>query len=195
MTAAAFFLAFAQIIFVANLFGTLWRGRPAPADPWHAETPEWRRLQLGHESKRPALTGLLCALAASTMLFSAFVSAYVVRRGLSSDWTHLQLPWLLYTSLPLLLLVSAVLQTGRSIQWSAVFAALFFFLQIAVWRDAGSTSNPAGAFFYVLSGAFLLHVAGGIIGLFYAERKHSSIYWLFLNAVWIALLALFYFCG
>lgn len=41
ITYAAFFLAAAQLIFVWNLFRSLWRGAPAPPNPWEGTTLEW----------------------------------------------------------------------------------------------------------------------------------------------------------
>src|SRR5499427_4275685 len=41
MTYAAFFTAAAQIIFVINLFWSLWKGAKAPVNPWEATTLEW----------------------------------------------------------------------------------------------------------------------------------------------------------
>jgi cytochrome c oxidase subunit 1 len=40
-THAAFLTAAVQLVFVANLIWTWWRGRPAPANPWEATTLEW----------------------------------------------------------------------------------------------------------------------------------------------------------
>jgi cytochrome c oxidase subunit 3 len=67
----------------------------------------------------------------------------------------------------------------------------------------GKTSNPSGSFLYVISGLHLLHVVGGILMLIYVCIKsfrgfyHSknllglqlcSIYWHFLDLLWIYLL-------
>jgi cytochrome c oxidase subunit 1 len=41
ITWAAFFTAAAQILFLVNLFGSLWKGKPAPENPWDATTLEW----------------------------------------------------------------------------------------------------------------------------------------------------------
>src|SRR5438034_3056830 len=38
-------------------------------------------------NRRASFTGLFVLLAASVMVFAAFTSAFVVRRGLSDDWT------------------------------------------------------------------------------------------------------------
>ncbi len=41
ITWAAFFLATVQLVFLANLLLTLWRGRSSPLNPWDATTLEW----------------------------------------------------------------------------------------------------------------------------------------------------------
>ncbi len=41
ITWAAFFLAAVQLVFLANLLLTLWRGRSSPLNPWDATTLEW----------------------------------------------------------------------------------------------------------------------------------------------------------
>jgi cytochrome c oxidase subunit 1 len=42
MSTGAWLLALAQVPFVLNLFGSLWRGRRVASDnPWHATTLEW----------------------------------------------------------------------------------------------------------------------------------------------------------
>jgi cytochrome c oxidase subunit 1 len=38
---AAYVLGAAQLLFVANFFWSLWRGKPAPANPWQVGTLEW----------------------------------------------------------------------------------------------------------------------------------------------------------
>jgi len=41
MTYAAFFTATAQLIFVFNLFWSMWKGPKAPMNPWNCTTLEW----------------------------------------------------------------------------------------------------------------------------------------------------------
>jgi cytochrome c oxidase subunit 1 len=43
ITWSAFALAGAQTIFLYNLFRSVWRGEPAPANPWNSTAPEWAR--------------------------------------------------------------------------------------------------------------------------------------------------------
>ena len=49
-------------------------------------------------SRRASMTGLFVLLAATTMAFAAFTSAYVVRRGMSNDWIAFPLPRILWVT-------------------------------------------------------------------------------------------------
>src|SRR5258708_12590221 len=64
-------------------------------------------------SRRASLTGLMVLLAAVVMFFAALTSAFIVRRGLSSDWEHTELPRMLFLSTTILLASSAVLELAR----------------------------------------------------------------------------------
>src|SRR5260370_7721438 len=64
-------------------------------------------------SRRASLTGLMVLLAAVVMFFAALTSAFIVRRGLSSDWEHTQLPRIIFLSTAVLLASSAVLELAR----------------------------------------------------------------------------------
>ena len=128
--------------------------------------------------------GLISVLAASTMLFAALMSAYLVRRGISDDWTSLSLPGTLYASV--LLGVGVSIAIGSRRRWTASIAALLFAaMHLYSWRQLGWT-GPAAAFFLVLDGIFVLHVIGGIIAM--GAGAAIAYYWLYLNALWIVLL-------
>src|SRR5436190_11018739 len=64
-------------------------------------------------SRRASLTGLMVLLAAVVMFFAALTSAFVVRRGLSEDWIHTQLPGVIWFSTAVLLASSAALEFAR----------------------------------------------------------------------------------
>src|SRR5882724_11533308 len=64
-------------------------------------------------SRRASFTGLMVVLAASIMLFAAFTSAFIVRRGLSDDWVHLPLPPILWANTAVLFASSIVLELAR----------------------------------------------------------------------------------
>ena len=129
--------------------------------------------------------GLISVLAAVTMFFAALTSAYVVRRGLSTDWASLRLPPVVYASaLPLMAAgVAQRFHRGLAILSCVLFAAV----QIYAWEQMDS-STAATAFFRVLSIAFTVCVLGGAFGAFH--RKEQGYYWLYLNALWAYLLVL-----
>src|SRR5262245_18282072 len=41
MTISAIVLGFTQVVFLANFFWSMWKGRKAEQNPWHANTLEW----------------------------------------------------------------------------------------------------------------------------------------------------------
>jgi cytochrome c oxidase subunit 3 len=142
--------------------------------PVHAEAATIREDQVR--------LGLWMFLATVTMLFAAFISAYVVRRS-GSDWRPLLLPPILWRNTALLAGSSAALEIanwceGRS-RWRAasamVSAALglglaFLFGQFQAWRALTAAgvylpTNPHSSFFFVLTGAHALHVAAALIVL------------------------------
>src|SRR5215475_14573810 len=63
--------------------------------------------------RRASFTGLYVLLAASTMLFAAFTSAMVVRRGLSDDWVSTPKPPILLFNTGILLASSVALEIAR----------------------------------------------------------------------------------
>ena len=176
----------------------------------------------GDPSSRRYYTGMLVALGGISMLFVAFTSAYVVRKGLSSDWEATPLPAVLWVSTGLLLGSSWTLEKARkslSLQepfltwWAATTALGVLFLagQLAAWwqlRAAGLfiSTNPSSSFFYVLTGAHGVHLVGGVTALLYLSWKFTrggfslatpqtavgvmSIYWHFMDALWVYLFLL-----
>src|SRR5436189_6281362 len=64
-------------------------------------------------SRRASLTGLMVLLAAVVMFFAALTSAFIVRRGLSSDWIHTELPSILWLNTAVLLASSVALELAR----------------------------------------------------------------------------------
>jgi cytochrome c oxidase subunit III len=92
----------------------------------------------------------------------------------------------------------------------------FIFLQFSGWQDlinqgiyfAGKDATASGSYLYVLSGLHLAHVGGGLItliivgiqslrGAYNSENrlglKMASIYWHFLDILWIYLFLFFLF--
>src|SRR5512133_2996311 len=64
-------------------------------------------------SRRASFTGLFVLLASSTMVFAAFTSAFVMRRGLADDWQSLAKPAVLWANTAVLLASSLILDSAR----------------------------------------------------------------------------------
>src|SRR4051794_13804815 len=64
-------------------------------------------------SRGASFLGLYILLAASTMLFAAFTSAMVVRRGMSDDWVPIHKPAVLWVNTGVLLASSVALELAR----------------------------------------------------------------------------------
>jgi len=139
--------------------------------------------------RRASLTAAYVLIAAVAMLFAAFTSALVVRRGLSDDWVSLRLPPVLWGNTAVLLASSAALEAAlRSLRsgrrdafnryWTAGAALGLLFLagQFLAWRQLQAAgvylaTNPSSSFFYVLSVAHALHLFGGICALLYIAAQ------------------------
>ena len=137
--------------------------------------------------RRASFTGLFVLLAASTMVFAALTSAFVVRRGLSDDWAAMPKPSILWVNTAVLLASSFVLDLSRralkagnrsrfNLWWSAgtVLGILFLVGQAIAWRqlkDAGVfiATNPSSSFFYVLTASHAFHLLGGVMALIYVD--------------------------
>jgi cytochrome c oxidase subunit 3 len=135
-------------------------------------------------------TGIAVAIVSILMFFMALVSAYVVRKGSSSDWTSLSFPRLVWFNTAILLASSLTLEIARRrlIQsdvsafrtvWSITTALGFVFLggQLVVWRQLVGqgvfmASNPASSFFYVFTGAHALHIVGGVGALLFVSFRN-----------------------
>ena len=138
-------------------------------------------------SRRASFTGLFVLIAASTMVFAAFTSAFVVRRGLSDDWATMPKPSILFVNTAVLLASSIVLDLSRrslkkgnrsqfNLWWTIAtgLGILFLLGQAYAWRelkDAGVyvSTNPASSFFYVLTASHAFHLLGGVLALVYVD--------------------------
>ena len=133
----------------------------------------------------PARIGVWLLMGAITILFVAFTSTYLARRG-QSDWRIGPLPPLLWVNTALLIASSLALEQARrgarqdrpatvrsSLSAATLLGIGFVVGQVAAWRQLAAAgvfmaSNPHAAFFYLLTGTHALHVAGGICALVYA---------------------------
>jgi cytochrome c oxidase subunit 3 len=146
-------------------------------------------------SPPPSSTGIWVVLFAITMMFAAFTSALIVRKGSSLDWQTFTLPSILYFNTLLLLASSVTLEVSRRrvatfmgglksqvespVRWLYItlFLGLLFVAgQYAAWSQLSAqglylATNPSSSFFYVLTATHALHVLGGLGGLIYVIRK------------------------
>ena len=166
--------------------------------------------------ERRYYTGMLVLMAGVTMLFAAFISAYIVRKGISDDWIPTAIPILVWVNTAVLLASSLTLERARRLYgdttavtrwWLATTSLGFVFLlgQLVVWQQLAGAgiylrTNPSSAFFYILTGAHGVHLLGGVAALAYWSRRLlqdrpptrtvlnvTSIYWHFLDGLWVYL--------
>lgn len=161
-------------------------------------------------------------LVVASVVFSLFTVGYFVRMELP-DWQPLSEPAQLWFNTGLLIISSVLFQWARNIANSTndkyltavfigggIFAILFIAGQLVTWdslQGAGfyMTSNPANAFYYLMTGLHAAHLLGGLwvwskssIRLL-AGRETSDVklsielctlYWHFLLVVWLVLFAI-----
>ena len=170
----------------------------------------------------PKTLALASFLAVAISLFALFASAYTLRME-EPDWIPVKDPDLLWINTGFLILASIAYHWtrnqvvgGRSnnlmagLIASGALSILFLFGQLATWQrlqEAGYyvSSNPANAFFYLLTAAHGLHLLGGlwvwgrslqkVISGAEADTVRLSIelctiYWHFLLLVWVVLFGL-----
>jgi cytochrome c oxidase subunit 3 len=97
--------------------------------------------------------------------------------------------------------------------WSVttVLGTAFLAGQLIAWRQLAAqgvflVTNPSSSFFYVLTAAHGLHLLGGIVALLFVSSRNwrrsrisqvtatdvASIYWHFMDGLWVFLFALLY---
>lgn len=132
---------------------------------------------------RPAAAVALGAvLAAVTMLFLGFVTAYLAHRQ-QPGWPAIRLPWVLWPNTAVLVASSLALEWGRAglrradavrlrngVAAAVGLGGLFLAGQLVAWTDLARqglvlASNPRSAFIYLLTGAHGLHLLGGLAAL------------------------------
>jgi cytochrome c oxidase subunit 3 len=144
-------------------------------------------------SRRASMTGLMVLLAATTMAFAAFTSAFVVRRGISNDWIGLPMPRVVWANTAILLASSLMLELARRAlrsgrrsafnrYWTAgtALGVLFLIGQAFAWRQLSAAgifvaTNPSSSFFYLLTAAHALHILGGLTALVYVDVQALSL--------------------
>ncbi len=166
--------------------------------------------------------GLTTFLAIATSLFALFISAYTLRME-EADWMPVREPDLLWINTGFLVLASVAYHwtrnqvvSGRTdmllagLVASGVLSILFLLGQLATWQqlhDAGYflSTNPANAFFYLLTAVHGLHLLGGMYvwgrslqrvwsgaeaDTVRVSIELCTIYWHFLLLVWVVVFGL-----
>lgn len=143
----------------------------------------------------PSSTAIWVVLFAISMMFAAFTSALVVRKGAAPDWRTFKLPSILFVNTLVLFASSVSLEASRRriaafmgsareqgenpARWLYItlFLGLLFVAgQYVAWTELRTqglylATNPSSSFFYVLTVTHALHVLGGLAGLGYVIRK------------------------
>jgi cytochrome c oxidase subunit 3 len=146
----------------------------------------------------PVRTGVWVGLATVGMMFAAFTSAAVVRKGSADDWQHIVLPNILLWNTIVLVLSSVTLEIARRkvliyakgenpsqitpLAWLGSTLALglvFVVGQFVAWSQLKSqgvylATSPTASFFYVMTVVHAIHVAGGLGGLTRVILKTSG---------------------
>ena len=182
----------------------------------------------GAVNAAPERVGLWVFLAVVTSLFGLFAIVYNMRSQFP-DWRPMPDPGLLWVNTGLLILASVALQRARTavaredldglkpnLMAAGVLTFAFLGGQLLVWRQLISggyylATNPADAFFYILTALHGLHLAGGL--WFWARASNAvwkglesrpvtevarvrlavtlcSVYWHYLLLVWLILFGL-----
>jgi len=195
------------------------------AKPWATDQGRVDDLYAGRASsglaKKLALKVFLAVVA---VLFMLLVTAYGGRMAYE-DWRPAPQISLLWANTFVLILSSVALQwaqysvrRGRMDAMRAgllaggAFTVVFLFGQVLAWRQLGAmvyfeVSNPAIAFFYLITGLHGLHLLGGLVawgrtvakvwGNFNVAKVRQSVelctvYWHFLLLVWLVLFGLLF---
>ena len=173
--------------------------------------------------------GMWVGLASIAMMFTSLSSAYIVRSGTAADWVPLRIPRVMFASTVIILLSSITIEVARRklkqsfpeayskyLLVTALLGLAFLGSQLIAWRQLASqgiyvSTHPHSSFFYLLTGAHAVHLAGGLLALgflwlrssrhsdeqaFVAKRQATadavSIYWHFMDALWIYLFLLLF---
>jgi len=190
--------------------------------PWEA-TAELPLLHQ-HSNQQNKRAALKVFLGVVTVLFMLLLVAYAGRMAYE-DWRpapQIRLMWantlvLFLASLGLELAQYAVRRGQQKLLQQSLLAAglctlLFLMGQAQAWRELGSlvyfeVTNPAIAFFYLITGLHGFHLLGGLIvwgqilvrlwrGFELEKVRHSvelcTLYWHFLLLVWLVLFGLLF---
>lgn len=191
--------------------------------PWLAERSAIDNAVSGGSLSFPkARVALTFLMAVITVLFILFAVAYKMRMGLA-DWQPLADPSILWINTGFLILASVAMQWAvvsarkgdganakLGMTLGGAFALAFLIGQYMAWlqlRAAGfyAVTNPANAFFYLITAMHGLHMLGGLVawsrsaarlwqGGEVADVKLGvelcASYWHFLLVIWLGLFAM-----
>jgi cytochrome c oxidase subunit III len=163
-------------------------------------------------------------LAVVTVLFSLLIAAYGVRMAFE-DWRPVPEQWLLWVNTGFLVASSLALHWAwTGMRGSALdrarlglllaggFAVAFLVGQLLAWRQLNAMrvfdiTNPAIAFFYLITALHALHLLGGLVawglttslvwrgaepGRAMRQVKLCATYWHYLLGVWLVLFGLLF---
>jgi len=193
--------------------------------PWTTVQGKVDDLHAGRTSNRAAKRlALRVFLAVVAVLFALLVTAYGGRM-VYEDWRPAPQVNLLWANTFVLILSSVALQwalysvrRGRMDAMRAgllaggTFTVVFLFGQVLAWRQLGAmvyfeVTNPAIAFFYLITGLHGMHLLGGLVawgrtvakvwGDFDVAKVRQSVelctaYWHFLLLIWLVLFGLLF---
>jgi cytochrome c oxidase subunit 3 len=164
-------------------------GTPPPAGG-DGGGDDGKRGRKGRPSPKRYYTGIALGIVSILMFFMALASAFLVRKGASTDWVSVHIPTLLWINTVVLMASSGTVELARKSlakadlpgfkkYWSMStgLGVLFLIGQLVAWKQlAGQgiylASNPASSFFYIFTGAHALHLIGGVGALLYVSLRN-----------------------
>lgn len=196
------------------------------------ETTKTKRInphkgELKAAQRKAAKPLLYIGIVSIVMLFAGLTSAYIVRAD-NGNWLVFNLPSItiistaviIASSLTLFMAQRAIKKNNYTLTSLGLFLTLglgivFFFTQIAAWREltaqgiyfVGKYSNASGSFLYLIALVHLAHMVGGLIALLVSLTKSllkkysasdylgielTAIYWHFLDLLWVYLFLFLY---
>lgn len=212
------FLALLMAVFVGWLLS-----RSVNVHPWVAEAAGEQPARAEPPSFTPGRVGLAVFMAVMTSIFALCISAYMMRMEIGSGWQALPEPGVLWFNTAMLVAASIALQWAwnaarhdrrrtmrTALVLGGVLTVVFIGGQYAAWQQlvgAGyyMSSNPANAFFYLLTALHALHLLGGLgavsgtlvrvlggagTGVVRANIELCAVYWHALLLIWLVLFAL-----
>ncbi len=193
--------------------------------PW-VEQRQLTAAHGGHGLSLPPLkVGLGVFMAVATSLFALSVSAYLMRKE-GADWRPLAQPMVLWFNTAMLVFGSVFFQRAHSAAQSGridgvrlgllaggAFTVVFLGGQLWAWQQLNAAgyflkTNPATAFFYLLTALHGLHLLGGLwvwaktavklqrgaaVDAVRLSVELCTVYWHFLLVIWLVLFGLLMF--